>query len=57
MIEISPVTSTYPIKKPNKVIRDGDKQQSAKEEMSEKKEDKEEASLNEQIEQHIDEII
>jgi len=50
MIEISPVTASYPIKKTTKVIRD-------KKNLPQHKDDENDDSSNEPIEQHIDEII
>ena len=57
MIEISPVTASYPIKKTTKVIRDKKKQQADKKNLPQHKDDENDDSSNEPIEQHIDEII
>jgi hypothetical protein len=54
MIEIAPVSTTAPIKKINKIIREGEKpsKQTAKPDKKEHKDD----DSNEQV-QHIDEIV
>lgn len=55
MIEIPPVLPSYPVKKPNKIIRE--KKQSSDEQQSEKHQKDESEQANELPDQHIDEIV
>jgi len=55
-MEINTITPLYPVKKPLKIIRDDNKQQSSNKEKSPQKKNKDEMG-NEVVEQHIDEII
>lgn len=60
MIEILPVTPSYPVKRPNKIVQDENKQQPDKEKQSQHNKDDEDNnnnSSNQPIEKHIDEII
>jgi len=56
MIEITPISTTHPIKKTHKVIHER-QQQSGQNQAEEHKKDEENDSVNEQEQQHIDEIV
>ncbi len=56
MIELPPVSPTYPIKKPDKIIRERQRQSDDHHSQEKKKED-EASDLNEPSAQHIDEYI
>jgi len=55
MIEMPPVSPSYPVKKPNRIIRE-QKQPSDKQQSPEHQED-ESSQANELPDQHIDEIV
>ena len=54
MIEINPILPSYPIKKPNKVIREREQQSDQRQSSDHEKEDE---PSNEPPEQHIDEVV
>ncbi|MFW5443679.1 MAG: hypothetical protein ACKE51_05155 [Methylococcaceae bacterium] len=56
MIEINPITPSYPIKKPKKIIREREQHSEHKQSAADEKEVDQEPS-NEPAEQHIDEIV
>jgi hypothetical protein len=56
MIEIPPVSPSYPVKKPNKIIRE-QKQSQDNQQLSEEQQEDENEQTNEQPDQHIDEIV
>jgi hypothetical protein len=57
MIDLPPVSPTYPIKKPDKIIRERKQQPDNGHSQKKKKEEGEDRDLNEPPEQHIDEYI
>ena len=56
MIEILPLSPSYPVKKPNKIIRE-QRQPPDKQQSSEQHQEDEHEQPNEQPDQHIDEIV
>ena len=56
MIEILPVSPSYPVKKTNKIIRE-QKQHSDKQQSPEEHQEDESKQSNELPDQHIDEIV
>ena len=55
MIELPPISPSYPVKKPNKIIRE--QKQSDKQQSSEEQKEDEDEQTNEPPAQHIDEIV
>ena len=55
MIELPPISPSYPVKKPNKIIRE--QKQSDKQKSSEEQNEDENEQTNEPPAQHIDEIV
>ena len=56
MIEIHPVSPSYPVKKPSKIIRE-QRQPSDRQQSSEQHQEDEHEHSNELPDQHIDEIV
>ncbi len=56
MIEIHPISPTYPIKKPNRIIRERERQADEQRSSDKKKEQENDDSIS-GPEQHIDEVV